>query len=352
MPAPSTTTITRTRSSARKPRNHPRITTVRTIQATPRPKRRNRRQQRNPFTAMNPLMKGYADTLRDPFSYPGVRIGFGTMVPTMLGTLYNRFTVPCAADGTIAFFLQPSAANGVWVNGVGGVTTVFTAFGWQNSTAIQALGTEARVISGGLRIIPQVAATAAPGIAYAGLFPSATTNTFNTLPMNYWIGAPNATMGFANTGVSATIRPVDPTSFAFLGSNMTGLSPTTYSPSSTVAVYMSGLPAGTICVVEAVMNLEIIQSAANNATVVGYDQNTNDQPTLADAFPSLDAVWSTVKQHLPSALNINSGFATAANTIGHVARAASAARYLRSSYFANQGDRSLSRTNRVMIEEL
>jgi len=157
---PVTTVTTRTnptnpRSKQPKSRRRraPRPTVV-TKTKTRSARTRNRGRGNSPTVT---AMQCYLRTLSDPWSYGPCRIGFGTMVPTSLATAYlRRVFAANSADGTFSVALTPSIVSMLYYND-SGLTS--TSWGYANATNVgplQQLASEYRVVSGGLRVIPQV----------------------------------------------------------------------------------------------------------------------------------------------------------------------------------------------------
>jgi hypothetical protein len=189
-----------------------------------RPLRRLRRSSGNwRSPAMSRLPQSalcYLQTLNDPFEYPGCRLGFGTLAATQLATGYLRFSSTCNGDGSWAGVFWPSTGSegnpGLYINQNGAASTsAWTAIGeLSNSAAINSAVAAGRVISAGMRVIPQVAATVAPGLGFAGAIQDFSTNLVNTtstgtLTVNGVTNMPNMVMGHGNCGALAVSRPLD-----------------------------------------------------------------------------------------------------------------------------------------------
>jgi hypothetical protein len=312
-----------------------------------RRKRRNNNQSSS-STGQLSMYKAYIKTLADPWQVPPVRIGFGTMVPTNLMTAYYRATTTAFTDGSIGVFMLPSIANMVNINNSGLAAASWVSSNAQNITAIQNGSYSARVVSGGIRLIPQVAATAAPGVSYAGSISQATPNGMVAGTLNTYINSPLLKMGFAASGASAVILPVDPTSFEFISAVITGYGSTTNTNTSCPIIIFTGLPASSNVLVEVFLNIETVQNqndAASNVTNVGQD--TTGEPTLADYFPSLDNLWSSAKRNLPEPMSVATGFARAAHVINGGIRLHNTIRSARNNYY-----NAPSGAPRVTIEEV
>ncbi len=252
----------------------------------------------------------YLQTLTNPIETGPVRIGFGTMVPTQLYTGFYRSTTTANADGTLSIILIPSLVNMVSVNNSGAAGTTWVNNPASNAAAISAVCNEARVVSGGLSIMPLIAATATPGTAFVRCVPSNNLNISNALSNTNIIASPSNKMGFARSGASGIILPVDPVSFQFAVATVTGYTASTNYGTSSIFIALTGLPAGASVNIEATLNLETVQTETSATTSqINIETNTATQPSLADHFPSLDNMWSAAKSYIPSATRVNEGFA-------------------------------------------
>lgn len=294
------------------------VTVVRTTtSSTPRTRPRRRTRQLNQqlstprMRAGDDCVRAYLDTLSNPFDYPPVRLGFGCLVPSDLTTAYFRNPIAAAADGTIAFLLFPSLGYTnapIWYNNGGLTSTTWTGMNFTNAAALHALMNEARVVSHGIRLIPQIPATSAPGYAYAGTLPTAAAAGIATRNPQALITLPSLAMGMATGGCSVTGRPIDPDSFTFHHFTVAGYGVNDLSTSSCPLIVLTNLPPGASVLCSAVMNLESIRSLENDAAVMtGTQQRPAPGPTLSDRFASIEQMWSTVSSSLPSVETLNVG---------------------------------------------
>lgn len=320
--ATTTTTTVRRPASAR-----PSLTRQVTVVTPSTVRRARRRVRRSRATAVSSsstdLFTAYVNTLRDPFEYPAVRVGFGTMVPTSLYTAYYRGIFVCNADGTFAVFQSPTlgtTASGLYFNNTGAATTTWTALDYINKGTLSGVMSECRIVSGGIRVLPQVPATAAPGIGYAGSFPSATTNTLVVAAPNTLVSSPHLIMGRAAEGACALVRPVDPDSFTFTNYNMTGFPTNTINPSSTPMIILTGLPPLSTLIVEAMLNLESISSYQTaGQALTNPELVASVQETLADRFSNIEQMFRRASAYIPTSGQINTA-ATLVQAIGSVGR--------------------------------
>jgi len=274
--------------------------------------RTSRRRRNKPKNRMKvpSMVDSYMKSLADPFEHGPVRLGFAnTMIPTTLASGYLRSSFLTNADGSFTCMLLPQLSIDGTATRRGGVyfsasaaNSNFTAMGFipfPQSAAIAQIGPEGRIVSAGLRLLPQVPLTNPGGMLFAGLIPSESytnilsrsTNFLTNLPYSHWIDGRH--------GATVTTRPLDFESFNFKLNIVGGINDNElpYNP----IPYISGLgfPPNTVVYYEASINLEILPTlnASVNASSVPLD--TSDQPTLTDYFPSLDSLFKTVKRLLP-----------------------------------------------------
>jgi hypothetical protein len=264
----------------------------------------------------------YVNTIRDPFEYAGVRIGFGTMVPTGLYTAYFRGVFQCSTDGTFCLYQQPSLGNAnpnMYYSNSTASVAAWNALNYTNSASIAGLASEARVVSGGIRVIPQVPATAAPGIGYCGSIPACWLNTITPSSANALASSPHLVMGRAAEGACAVIRPVDPASYQFLVNNINGYPNANTASSSCPIIILTGLPASSTIVIEAILNLETISTWTSVAQAITNPELVSNQPTLADRFSNVESLFRAAAQYIPTSGTINTA-ASLMNAIGSVSR--------------------------------
>jgi hypothetical protein len=157
------------------------VTTV--VTGTPRKRRRrNRNKRRNRRSTISrslytPDFLAYVNTLNDPFDFPPVPLGMGSLMPTRLGTAYLRQQFTLNADGSAQIWINPQAVllSAASVSAVEGgffslsnaafaaVPTFTVTSAAANIVALNQDFDQARVISCGVRIFPSVPMTAATG---------------------------------------------------------------------------------------------------------------------------------------------------------------------------------------------
>jgi len=313
----------------------------------PRRQRRRNNRRRAGSSAMTTDFNCYVNTLRDPFIHGPCRIGFGTMVPTNLYTAYIRLLLTCNGDGSCGVALAPDLTNMLYTQNAGIAVATWAHYPATNLAAIAAGISEGRVVSGGIRAIPQVPATSPPGIVYAGAFPALYPNAVTTVTPTTFIASEALHVGFGATGASAITLPVDPGSFVFNSNTIFGFAATTTYPTSTPVIIFTGLPASSTLLIEAVLNLEGIVGQANIGAITNPGVSA-DQSTLADHFPSLDNLWASAKHYIPTAATVNSGFSEASTLASNVVRGATALHRARRAFFPTPQ----TLMNRVTVEEM
>jgi len=248
------------------------------------------------------------------------------MVPTNLQCAYLRGSITANADGSFAIAQLPALGSGtsqVYTNVSGANTGTWTNTAYTNVTAIGTVIFEARVVSGGIKVVPQVAATAVPGVIYAMSIPSATASQITSATptgLSQFVGAK---FGFGSLGASATTRPVDPTSYEFQQQVVSGYVTGSLIANSTPVIVGLGFPAGTVVYFEAILNLEGIQAYSDAGAITNPGIRVDDDAdTLATAFPNVESMWNTIKRWIPDAATVDSVSQGLAATIPAVARGA------------------------------
>jgi hypothetical protein len=280
-----------------------------------RRKRRGNNSARSSNSMKSAMYSGYISTLADPWRVGGVRIGFGTMVSTNLYTAYLRTILTTSSDGSLSVVISPQIINMLYYCNSGITSTTWAGVNATNYTYIQNAAYEGRIVSGGIRCVPQIPATSAPGVAYAGTFPAFTPTNLIANSCTTLISAPIMKMGFGAPGASAVILPVDPSSFQFLVATISGYANGTNFATSSGVVCFTGLGNATNVMVELALNIECIQNAQDAGSFSTPGDDTINQPTLADSFPSLDSLWSSARRNLPESTSIAEGFARAAHVV-------------------------------------
>jgi hypothetical protein len=160
-------------------------TTAKVVKQTPQPKKPQQQQPQHkkntPKNSVHPAAKAYAQTLNDPWNFPGAPIGFGTMVGTKTATSSWRGKLTSnATDGSMTVFAFPGgdvlgAAQSQLIN----TSPAYTDFSFLvDGTATNARSDfmAARPISMGIRITPLNSNNDKAIRATAGLVPYTTLN--------------------------------------------------------------------------------------------------------------------------------------------------------------------------------
>jgi hypothetical protein len=112
-------------------------------------------------------------------------------------------------------------------------------------------------------------------------------------------------MGRAAEGACALVRSVDPYSFTFTVTNVSG-SASQNAYSSSPCIVLTGLPASCTILVEAILNVESISGfqtagqALTNPEIV-----PNNRSTLADVYSNVEQLVRAASQYIPTGAQIN-----------------------------------------------
>jgi len=254
-----------------------------------------RNRSRNQFN--NSLAKNcYSDLLNDPFNNPPCRIGYGTMVPTQLGTVVYRTTTAANADGSFGLYVIPTlgtTSNPIGYNNAGAAVATWTTAGWQNIAQYPTtLLSECRIIALGVKITPLIAATAAPATVLAGSISGVARTTLDGL-------TPTAVLAYsmlqpfvvrADT-LMVNSRPIDNQAYEFLTVNAVGSTSNIW-PNSTPVIAITGAPASANFLIEAIMHFEYIP-IPNTTNTREYEANASysEEPKISHSFPSQEKLW-------------------------------------------------------------
>jgi len=307
---------------------------------------RKRKARTNP--ARNDAIAKYANTLNDPFEHGPIRLGWGCLVPSDLYTGLCRGNFTTNADGSFALALTPSLGSStpaIYQNISGHAGTTWTnGQAFSGVTAIAASCGEARVVSAGIKVFPMVPATGTPGVLYAGCINATSVADLTAKSVDTLASCPSLNNGYGATGGCALVHPLGPDSFRFNTAPVIGYTGGSVFDSGAAVIAGQGFPASTLVYFEAVINLEGIQEFGNSAPLTNPEILV--EPSLTDTFPSIESMWKTIKQYVPSAGQVYEG----ATRIPDIARKTSsiynAYKRTRGEYFSNVG------TNRMIIEEL
>ncbi len=352
---PARASVTTTRTAVRGQRPPRRRVAGAAGNAGARSSRRNRRPgravSRGNANALSPAVIDYVNTLRNPFEHGPVRLGWGTFVPTDVFSGIVRGSFTTNADGSFAVFLTPAWDSTAVVfqnTAAHGAASTWTGIGiMPNQASVIASSAEARIVSGGIKVLPQVAATAAPGTLFCGTIPGTSYSSITALTTDQISALYEMKVGYGATGGCALIHPVDPVSFEFQVANLQGFPGGNAFASSLPIIAGTGFPASSTVVWEAVLNIETILGV-DSAPCTGTSEISNDSH-LPSLFPSIEAMWQRVRQLVPDAASVNEGASVLANAFMAARRVRAAMRPLQS-YPGYYDQRAAS--NRLMIEEL
>jgi len=264
----------------------------------------------------NVLVQNYVKTLNDPFEYGAVRLGFDTMVPTNLATGYVRQIINTNADGSFALFVIPGTGNGVSgargglytnISGLNGTT--WTSASFVNSGTIRNMGKEARLISCGLRVLPLVANTAAPGILYCNSVGAETYATMAAQSPQSIANDPLTRWANGRDSVTINSRPVDYDSYSYFISILSGYADNVVPYSSIPVISGVGFPAATAIQIDAIVNLEIVAGIFTSFANYAGSENVPNDPTVSDYIPSVDALWASIKNVIGNPVIVDSALA-------------------------------------------
>lgn len=256
----------------------------------------------------------YRRTLEDPFEYPGVKLGFGTMTPTTLGALYVRQSFTANADGSFEICVHPNAAaNGfAFTSNSGAATTpTWTGNSASNGTAVTSAFTVGRVVSMGLRARVLQAQTAAPGIlaGYANQSIEVGNTPLLATTPNGFYGIPNVHLAYGSETIEVLWRPRGPEDFDFASMGVT-----TAGCFGSGGLYVSGtgFPASVTVFYEAILHFEAqlgTPSISNPSDIsdAGYGSLGNLFDTVAAAGRIIASLGPEVRSTIQQSFGLNAG---------------------------------------------
>jgi hypothetical protein len=282
------------------------------------PKPRRRRSRRSTTSNVSSALGcsntvAYINTLKNPFEFPGIRIGFGCLTGSQLATGYFRDTFTASSDGYLGIFMFPALGpNALYVNNATGGSAAWNGSPYSNYSALTPLMSECRIVSAGIKVLPLVPATGSPGVVYAGALPSQTISNMLASSLPTLIQSPFLELGYAATGASAVSHPVDMGSFIFSNNWVSIPATNILSQNSVPLIILAGLPAGCTVVCEAMMNVEYLPVSLGAAQVNPNSdfREADSGPTMTSSYPSLEEMWSSVKRFVPTSATINQATST------------------------------------------
>jgi hypothetical protein len=341
------------------PRVRNTVSTVTIARASPAKKRarRSRRNTRSSGPAAS-FAQSYANTLNDPFEYPGVPLGYDCYLPTQIIGAYKRGSITVnSTDGSFSIGYFPDITNlVVTYNGLSSALRSSSQIGLPaaNKVNIQNNFTEARAISGGLRCFALFPETSASGVLFAGTAPDFSPGSMASFSTQALCDLPGSKMSVGYKGATILTRPYDNDAFAFTTYPIAGYNSIPVMTSGYIAGL--GFPIGTVIWYEGIMNMEVLSGSIAGA--LGEPSDDIMSPSGASSFfPTPGQLLSAVSNMLsPSALldgvNLAAGLMT-----GNSARSLNSASRLVSRFGSgrnvmNQSVQRRGREATIMIEEM
>lgn len=240
------------------------------------------------------IAKEYAQTLHNPWEHGPIHLGYDCMVPTTLATAYRKMAIDVNADGSFAVFAAPRI-RGLYTNTAGASVATWVHQQYQNETQITNLLSSARLVSGGLRVLCNFAATSRSGTLFAGAlsFESVTQMNVHT-PDALW-SSQHVLMGVGSSGAAATCRPIDNSAYEFAYGTIdtTATAASLYNHLTSPFIVGVGFPADTKVWIEATLNFEGVAKQEANAPAAPAESTTT---TAADVFPTSQQLFNAVKE--------------------------------------------------------
>lgn len=311
----------------------------------------------NVVTNQSHFVRAFAEAIEDPWESGPMKLGYDCFENTVLGSAFIRGNFTVNADGSFATMLSPNVGETIFTNNAGFNTATWATSAASNAGALQNQMSEARVTSGGLRVICLFPETSAPGVLFAGTLPSTSrTNMIGYTPTT--LGVISSTeIGIGSKGARACILPQDSDSFAFTQGVMSAYLTTTVIPSSVPYVAGTGFPAGTVVWYEGVINLEGLINVGQSGT--GQDPtSTANSTTAADFYATPERLWSAARAILghTTVMDATQGLISMASpslgrTVGRIRSAFGQGSNFRQALVAGNSVRRQARQTTLMIEE-
>jgi len=262
-----------------------------------RPRRHPTRRRVKTNASVTAITSDYIATLNNPFDYPGIRMGFGCLIPTQLSMAYAKGTLTPNTDGSFRLIGVPwDTVSGAFNATIGfssitGVSAVpsYTQIITANASQVNAAFALGRVISGSIRASVKYPATSTPGILNCySLSSSATTATSATIAANLSLTQAKLT---GSDGAQVLYRPTDYNDFEFV--SLTGGN--SLMASSQMYIDGIGYPTGTIVYYEIVWHMEVYNTTGISTADLGQESGF---PTLSDVHASVESAMSKVRTNL------------------------------------------------------
>lgn len=240
-------------------------------------KGRNRKRQRRsrPSSGVSSsAVDYYIRSLRDPWEYGPVKLGYDTFVPTETGAAFLRSSITVNIDGTFAIAVTPQASASFVTTWTGGHAAAATSsLASTNAAQILSEFKTGRCVSGGIRVFALFPATVQPGILFGGELVEISLTSLNAFTPDQLNAIASDELGFGSRGARAIIKPIDNTSFEFITQLPAGYGASTLMQSSIPFISGTGFTAGTVIWYEAVLNFEGIPNNTGTTLGVSVDES-------------------------------------------------------------------------------
>jgi hypothetical protein len=278
--------------------------------------RRNRRRAKHAIQNSSQgglatlVARDYAATLYDPWEFPGIRLGFGTMESTGQCCAYVRNSLTVNADGTFGVALTSVLPNFVVTNNSGVSGTTWSDVAASNTSAISANYSDIRIVSGGIRLFCLFPTTSASGVLFAGTLASESVSSTKSFSVATLTGLSSSELGIGTNGASVRVLPIDPLSYTFSRILISGGTGSELLPNSVPYIVGNGFPSGTVVWYEAVVNYEGLAKDAIN--IIGIDPD--DKLPASSHWSNVESMYSYARSLFTSPV-VMDGAATVAGLV-------------------------------------
>lgn len=319
-----------------------------------RARRRQRIRRRTPQGPATRFLRDYANTLNDPWEFPGVPLGYDCFLPTSQAAVYARSSIPVGTDGAFSIVFTPSAANLVsTTSALQAATPVYTNVPAANNGSVINNFSEARVVSGGLRVMALFPATAAAGVLFSGTTVDQSLSSLTLLSIDTLSQLPNSKLGIGSRGALCTTRSYDNAGYEFFNFPLIGYTNTALPFQSMGYICGKGFPAGTVIWYEAVLNLECVAKSSAFSSAIPSDEKAAS--SAASFFATAGQLFSSVQDYLHPVTvmdGIDLSYQLASGNMQGAARAALRLGTGRNVQSAASNAQRQGRQNTVLIEEM
>lgn len=302
------------------------------------------------------FLGGYVKSLVDPWEKGPMNLGYGTLIDTVLGTAYVRNSITVNADGSFGIAMQPSVAGMVLTNVSGAAGVVWTTSSASNTSSINNQMTEARVVSGGIRIFCLFPETASSGVLFGGSLPGIQNATFIGYSTQSLSQLSTSELGIGKRGARSTMLPIDMTAFNMSSATTLGYNGGVMQPWTAPYICGLGFPAATIVWYEAVLNIEGVPVSTSSA--IGIDADTPG-PRASDYFVTPERLMRAAGGLITQTVVMDAvqGLVSMANPragrlLGSVRSTFGGGSHFRQQLVAGAASQGQSRQQSVVIEEM